>query len=556
MVNRRAAAVAAASAVALTLASCASSDRDSESKGSGDKGGGGGTLTFGAAGAPATFDPFYASDGETFRITRQITEGLVGFKPGTPDLAPELATKWTPSKDGKTWVFDLREGVKFSDGTKFDADAVCKNFERMFDQNAAGQTASNYWVDNMGGYKSKDAKSALYQGCTAKSANQVEIKLLRSTSRFPALLGLPSFSMQSPTAMDKYKANDIKAQGDGFTYSDYANKHVTGTGPFKFDSYDEANKTVTLVRNEDYYGDKAKIAKLVFKIIPNETSRKQALQAGTIDGYDLPNPVDWPQLKKKFNLEIRDPFNILYLGFNAKVNPDLKDLKVRQALAYGINRAQFVKTQLPEGAEVANQWYPDTVDGYNKDATKYDYNPTKAKALLKEAGKAGLKIKLWYPSEVSRPYMPDPQKVFQAVKSDWEKIGVKVEPVTKPWNGGYITSTDNGQAEAFFLGWTGDYNTPDNFIANFFGSPAGGFQPLALPNGAEMVKRIGDADGIVDKGQRTAAYKKLGGDLMSKYMPGVPISHSPPAIVFTKAVTGVVPSPLTSEDFSTAVIEK
>src|SRR4029079_5916681 len=94
-----------------------------------------GTFTFGAAGAPKLFDPYYATDGETFRVSRQIFDTLVGVKPGTAELAPGLATSWEPSSDGLNWTFTLRDGVKFTDGTPFNADAVCKNFERMFDQN-------------------------------------------------------------------------------------------------------------------------------------------------------------------------------------------------------------------------------------------------------------------------------------------------------------------------------------------------------------------------------------------------------------------------------------
>ena len=109
------------------------------------------TITFGAAGAPELFDPFYATDGETFRVTRQMMEGLVGIKPGTADIEPELATSWEASADGKEWTFTLREGVKFWDGEAFNAAAVCYNFERMFDQNevAAGGPAG-YWADVMG----------------------------------------------------------------------------------------------------------------------------------------------------------------------------------------------------------------------------------------------------------------------------------------------------------------------------------------------------------------------------------------------------------------------
>ena len=129
MSMRKAAPLAALAATALTLSACAQSERDGS--GGGESGG---TFTFGAAGAPEVFDPFYATDGETFRITRQVFEGLLKVKPGSAELAPGLAEEWEPSKDGKTWTFTLREGVKFSDGEKLDADAVCANFERMADQ--------------------------------------------------------------------------------------------------------------------------------------------------------------------------------------------------------------------------------------------------------------------------------------------------------------------------------------------------------------------------------------------------------------------------------------
>ncbi len=134
MSMRKAAPLAALAATALTLSACAQRDRDE----SGDGGGGGstdGTFTFGAAGAPEVFDPFYASDGETFRVTRQIFEGLVEVKEGGSEIGPGLATEWEPSADGTTWTFTLRDGVKFTDGETFDAEAVCANFERMADQN-------------------------------------------------------------------------------------------------------------------------------------------------------------------------------------------------------------------------------------------------------------------------------------------------------------------------------------------------------------------------------------------------------------------------------------
>ena len=116
-----------------------------------------------------------------------------------------------------------------------------------------------------------------------------------------------------------------------------------------------------------------------------------------------------------FQVAVRPAFNILYLGFNFKNNPALQDLRVRQAIAYALNREQFVKSQLPDGAEVALNWYPKTVDGWTDQVTQYDYDPAKAKQLLADAGRANLTVNFWWPTAVSRPYMPDPKSVFTAL---------------------------------------------------------------------------------------------------------------------------------------------
>ena len=197
--RRKAAPVAVAAAVALALGACAQSERESGGEATGGAGGSyKDTFTFGAAGAPEVFDPFYATDGETFRITRQMFDGLLTIKPGTADLAPALAEKWEPSADGKQWTFTLRQGVVFSDGEPFNAEAACKNFERMFDQNeAAAAGPAEYWRNTMGAFKS-DAANSLYQGCTVKDPNPIVIDTKEATSKFPAVLSLASLSMQSP----------------------------------------------------------------------------------------------------------------------------------------------------------------------------------------------------------------------------------------------------------------------------------------------------------------------------------------------------------------------
>lgn len=509
-------------------------------------------MTFGAEGAPKLFDPFYATDGATFRVTRQIFEGLVGFKPGTAQVAPELAESFDQTPDGKTWTFHLKSGVKFSDNTDFNADAVCANFSRWYGQTGAAQSdsVSQYWGDNFGGFSDGKAPS-LYKSCTAKDAGTAVVELTKATSKFPDVLGLPAFAMQSPAAMKQYDANNVQAQGDSFSYPAYGTEHPTGTGPFKLVKYDKANNTIELARNDAYHGDKAKLDKLVFKIIPDETARKQALQAGDIDGYDFPAPADWSTLKQNYKLEIRPAFNILYLGINQGGNPKLTDPKIRQALAYGINRDQLVKSQLPEGATVADEFIPNTVDGFNSGVTKYNYDPEKAKQLLQEAGASDLTLNFYWPSEVTRPYMPSPKDIFGAMSADLQKIGVKVNAVTKPWNGGYLDDVDAHKPDIFLLGWTGDYNTPDNFLNAFFGKPGNRMNAGKSPWGEKLAADIKAADAEPDKTKRTQLYKDLNAQIVSPdYLPAIPISNSPPAIVVKNSVQGLVPSPLTSEEFA------
>lgn len=561
--TRRAATVVLAGSVMVGMAGCAKSDRTTDSNtasGSSSAGTGGGTasdtFTFGAAGAPEVFDPYYASDGETFRITRQIFQGLLGIKPGTADPQPELAESWEPSKDGLSWTFKLRQGVKFTDGEVFNAEAVCYNFERMFDQNEVAQAGpAEYWAYTMLGFKGSETES-LYKSCEAKDDSTAVINLTRYTSDFPILLTLESFSMQSPKALKDGDANNVQKEGDGFKYPAYAMAPV-GTGPYKLSKYDEANKTITLVRNDDFWGDKAKTANLVFKIIPDESTRRQELEAGSINAYDLPNPADWKGLEEKGNqVLVRPAFNILYMGLNPEKNDKLQDIRVRKAIYMALNRDELVQTQLPEGAKVATQFMPDTVAGYNTSLQPMKYDPEGAKALLKEAGAEGMTLQFAYPSEVSRPYMPDPQKIHDALRANLEAIGIKVDVVTKPWNGGYLDGVDNGLFDAWLLGWTGDYNSANNFIGTFFGSDVNDFHTWKTDFGKTLSKELDDANGIVDEGERTTAYEAVNKKIMEDYLPGLPISHSPPALVVGKGVEGLTASPLTAEMFDTVTVTK
>ncbi|MBA3280336.1 MAG: ABC transporter substrate-binding protein, partial [Geodermatophilaceae bacterium] len=177
--KKRLTAIAAVSIAALALSACADSEREPTTEG-----GGGGTFVFGAAADPGTLDPAFATDGETFRVTRQIFEGLLEPGEGTAEPQPGLADSYEPSDDGLTYTFQLKEGVTFHDGADFNADAVCFNFDRWYNFEGLAQSpaASGYWQDVFGGFASTPEVPSIFKSCSADDEFTAVIDLTRVTS--------------------------------------------------------------------------------------------------------------------------------------------------------------------------------------------------------------------------------------------------------------------------------------------------------------------------------------------------------------------------------------
>ncbi|MEJ7705894.1 MAG: ABC transporter substrate-binding protein [Nocardioidaceae bacterium] len=298
------------------------------------------TFVFAASSDPATLNPFFASDGETFRVARQIFEGLVGTKPCTADPAPLLATEWSGSEDGKSYTFTLQEGVQFHDGTDFNADAVCSNFEYWVNQPkgpAQTEDVSYYWISLFKGFRDSETPS-IYDSCEATSPTEATINLTEPFAGFVPAMSLPAFAMQSPTALDKYAK---VADGEDPTSSEYGLKHPTGTGPYMFSEWNRG-KEVRLEAFDGYWGEPAKTPNVVLTTIEDTGAKRDALKNGEIDGFDLVAPGDLAGLEDAgMSIVQRPAFNILYLGMNQAVKP-LDDPLVRQAIAHAIDKEAVV----------------------------------------------------------------------------------------------------------------------------------------------------------------------------------------------------------------------
>ncbi|WP_125777669.1 ABC transporter substrate-binding protein [Antribacter gilvus] len=531
--------VALAAALAVALTGCVASERE---QGSGEEATGKDTFVFAGSSDPATLDPAFASDGETFRVARQIFEGLVGVEPGTADPAPLLAETWDISEDGLEYTFHLKEGVTFHDDTDFDAEAVCANFERWknFTGLAATESLSYYYNAVFGGW-GEDSK---YESCAASEATTAVVTLNAPVPELVAALSLPAFSMQSPTALEEFAADEVQGTEDAPQLTEYGKGHPVGTGPYTFVEW-KTGESVTLEAFDGYWGEIADVKRIVFTVIPDGTARRQALEAGDIDGYDLVAPADVDALTEAgFTLHQRPAFNILYLGMN-QAAPPLDNIKVRQAIAHAVDREALVQATLPEGTEVATQFVPESVSGYSEDVTTYDYDPEKAKALLAEAGVTNLEIEFNYPTDVSRPYMPDPAAYFEAISADLEEVGITVKATAAPWNPTYLDTIQGGAGHGLhLLGWTGDYNDTYNFIGTFFGAASNewGF------DNAEIFQVIDEARNAPVEEQE-AAYKEANEALMD-FLPGLPIASPVPSLAVAPGVEGYPISPVQDEVYS------
>jgi peptide/nickel transport system substrate-binding protein len=515
------------------------------------------TLVFGTASEPTSLDGAVVSDGESLRVIDQITEGLVGLKNGTTVIVPKLATSWKASSGGKVWTFKLRKGVSFQDGTPFNAKAVCANFNRWYNFTGAfaSDSTSYYYYTVFGGYKKAAAgltNTPLYRSCKAAGDSTAVVTLRRPNSAFLGALSLTAFGMQSPTAMAKYGANKGTLSKDGvFTPGGQYGVPggvAVGTGPFKLESWKIGDKLV-IVRNDSYWGKKAFLRRVIFRAIPDNAARLQALQTGEIQGYDLVEPQDIPTVQKNGSLKVLDrpAFNVAYVTINQAVKPFDNPL-VRQAVAYGLDRAGVVKSFYAGRGTVADEFMPPEVVGYSKTVKKYTYNPEKAKQLLRQAGLTlPVEVEFWYPTDVSRPYMPDPARNFQAFAASLDKSGFKVVPKSAPWRPDYVSRVQAGTAGALnLIGWTGDFGDPDNFIGTFFRTKQGqwGF------NNPKLFALLNKALIETNLTKRAALYRQANNMIMS-YLPGVPYVHTKPALAFQKNVVGYIPSPVSLEPFST-----
>lgn len=488
-------------------------------------------LVFGRGADSVSLDPAIVTDGESFKVTQNLFETLLNFGEQNTTIHPGLAKEWQVSDDGLTYTFQLQEGVKFHDGTDFNAEAVVKNINRW----KGGTEEDFYYFNSMFKAEGTDVIADV----KADGDYTVVFTLSRPQAPFLKNLAMSPFGIASPTAFE--------AAGDKF------GDNPVGTGPFKFTEW-KRNDSITIEKNADYWQQGLpKLDKVIFRSIPDNSARLNALTAGDIDLADGINPSDGKTVEGNADLQLieRPSMNIGYLGLT-NTRPPFDNKLVRQAVNYAIDKQAIVDAFFEGRAQVAANPMPSSISGYNEAIEPYPYDPEKAKSLLAEAGYDGKEIELWA-MPVPRPYMPDGAKVAEVIQKNLEDVGIKSKIVTFEW-ATYLEKAKNGEADAFMLGWTGDNGDADNFIYTLLDKDNIGSNNYAYYSNDEVHDLLIKAQSETDENVRNDLYKKAQ-EIIHEDAPWVPLAHSTPLLAAKAGVKGFLPHPTGSDKLDNVSIE-
>src|SRR2546428_178314 len=323
----------------------------------------GGTLVFAQAQDAVTLDPHLATDGFSVNNISNVFDTLVRYKVDTTAVEPSLAESWSVSPDGLVWTFKLRNGIKFHDGTPFNAEAVKINYDRQVDPQNPYHTGSFDYAE----FTFQNVKSV-------EAVDPLTVRFTLSARFAPFLINMAMFStgIASPTAIRKY--------GPDFF------KNPVGTGPFKFVEWVEKDH-VTYEANKNYWAGRPCIDRLIIRGIPDNTVRLLEMERGSVQMMDQVNPPDYDRIRSNKDLVLYSGpgLNVGYLAMNTQ-NPPFNDRRVRQAVSYAVNKAALVQAFYGGIAQPAKNPMPPPILGYKHSGPEYRDPRRQNKQPLAQAG--------------------------------------------------------------------------------------------------------------------------------------------------------------------------
>jgi peptide/nickel transport system substrate-binding protein len=488
------------------------------------------TATYGDAviegtiGEPSTLIPMLAGDSASHSVAGMIFNGIVKYHTDLSVIG-DLAESWTISSDGMVITFRLKKGVKWADGVEFTADDVMFGYKTIIDE----KTPTPYKEDYM----------------QVKKFEVLDRYTFRVTYKKPFAPALTSWGNLIVLPKHLLEGKDI-------TKSDFGRNPI-GTGPYNLKRW-ISGQEVVLDSNRSYFDGRPYIDRYIYRVIPDPATLFLELQAGGIDMMGL-TPIQYTKqtdtdfFRKNFQKFRYPVFNYTYMGFNLK-HPWFKDKRVRQAIAHAIDKSEIIDVVLfGLGSPATGPYVPNTWP-YNPDVKKYEFDPEKAKRLLREAGWEdtdgdGIIEKDGKPFQFTiLTNMGNRLRINTATIIQWRlaKIGIKVEIRLLEWSTLINEFIDKRRFEAVILGWSIGLDPDQYDIWHSSKTREKEFNFVSYNNPL--------VDALLEKGRRTfdikerkKAYYKiqeiLADDLpyIFLYVPdAIPIVHS--------RIKGIKPSPI------------
>jgi peptide/nickel transport system substrate-binding protein len=450
-----------------------------------------GTLVMGLVAEPTSLDPGQLTDINSMKLLGALYDTLVRFLPDSFDLQPALATSWDLSSDGMVYTFNLRPGVKFHDGTEFNADAVKFTYDRLLDPNHPFADTGPFPFAP--GYYGSIAETVVVDPLT------VQFRLKKQDSALIRAFTLNTGRIVSPTAVAASRKN-------------FAQNPV-GTGPFRFVSWDH-NQRISLTANTDYWDGAPALSQLVFRPLADEQTRITEFLSGGVDViFDVP-PDNIDQVKGNSQaLFVEQPGpHVWWVTLNV-TRPPFDNVLVRRAANYAVNKDAMTQDILKGTGTPAVGPIPPAISwAYTNQVTQYNYDPDRARALLQDSGVL-MPINTTFWVTESGSGMQSPKTMGTAIQADLAAVGINAQIQTFEW-GAYLNKYGAGlgdEAGLAELSWMFDSGDPAHMLPNNLYGPScspKGFNGGCYQN-SQVDQLMDNALKITDLGDRGAIYRQI-----------------------------------------------
>lgn len=463
--------------------------------------------------SPTNLDPRVGIDAFSERIDDLIFDDLL-TRDEHFNVQPGLAERWE-IPDPLTYVFHLQRGVRFHDGEPLTARDVKWTFDTLLQGKILSTKAAVYkWVDHI---EAPDDYTVV-------------------------------FRLKAPFAPLLWNLSDgaigIVPYGSG----DEMTRHPIGSGPFRFVSA-EADKEVVVERNDDYWGQKAKLGRVRFEVVPDVNTRALELRKGSADIEVNALTVDMVQtLKRDRKLQVlRGPGSVLaYLALNTR-DPILKDVRVRQAITYAIDRRPMLQYLMRDFARPADSVLPPESWAYDKDVTHYDHNPDRAKQLLEQAGFSeanGVRFHLTMKTSTDE----NTRLLAAVLQQQLREVGIVLDIRSFEF-ATFFADVTKGAFQMYSLRWVGSNEDPDIFEYAFHSSkfPPNGANRSFYKNEA-LDRLIDEGRSSLDQPTRKRIYAEVQ-DILARDVPDVNLWYWDNVVVYSNRVHGLTLNASGNYDF-------